>query len=392
MVRRTLTLVVVALFALFVARPVAAQTPPVTPAQTVTLGDMANELEAAASALAAGDASAAATSLEAVNTTWPALEGDVATSNPAAYTAIEIDLGVATAALHAAPAKLDVARAAVDRLRATVAPFVEIATYTAFDAAAILLREGLEALLIIVALLAFLRRSGNSDKRGWIWAGGAVGILASVLAAFALQALFSAASAGYSREIIEGATGLLAAAMLFYVAYWLHSKANLGAWQQFIDQRTGQALASGSVFGLALLAFLAVFREGAETVVFYLGMAASISLNELLAGFALGAVALVVIAVLLLVFSVRLPLGLFFRVAGLLVYYLGFKFVGTGLHALQVAGVFPSSPAPVPSIAFFGIYPTWETLLPQLVLFLAAIAALFYLRAREQRDLAAQPA
>jgi high-affinity iron transporter len=99
-----------------------------------------------------------------------------------------------------------------------------------------------------------------------------------------------------------------------------------------------------------------------------------------------------VIAVLMLVFSVRLPLRLFFRLAGLLVYYLGFKFVGTAIHALQVAGIMSSTSAPVPSIAFFGIYPTWETLLPQIVLILAAAGALLYLRVRDQRALAAQPA
>lgn len=387
MFRRTLPLLALALFTLFVARPVAAQTP------APTLTDLATALDAVATALDAGDSGGAVVQLAKASQVWPTVEGEVASSDPAAYSAFELDLGTAAAALRAAPADVAAAAAAVARMRATLDPFVQTtATYTAFDAAAILLREGLEALLVLVALLAFLRRSGHSDKRGWIWAGGAAGVFASMLAGFALQAVFSAASAGHNREIIEGATGILAAAMLFYVAYWLHSKARLGAWQAFIDERTGQALAGGSLLGLATLAFLAVFREGAETVVFYLGMAASISLSELLAGLALGSVALVVIAVLMLVFSVRLPLQLFFRVAGLLVYYLGFKFVGTGLHALQVAQVLPSTPAPVPDVLFLGLYPTWETLLPQVGLLLATVGGLLYLRARNQRTLATQSA
>jgi high-affinity iron transporter len=202
-----------------------------------------------------------------------------------------------------------------------------------------------------------------------------------------LQAIFSRVSAGTNRELIEGITGLIAAGLLFYVSYWLHSKASLGAWKKFIDQRTSQALARGSMIGLALLAFLAVFREGAETAVFYLGMAPSIPARDLFLGMALGVVMLVIAAVLMLVVGVKLPLRLFFRVASLLVYYLGFKFVGTGLHALQVAGAIPTTPIPGlesnPVFEFFGIYPTWQTLLPQLALLLGALAIWFYLRAKD---------
>ncbi len=359
----------------------------------VTISGLAADLDAAAQSLAAGNTGAAAEQLDAAIRVWPAVEGTVAASSPATYRAIELDLAAAAAALGAAPADTGAATAALTRLRTAVAPFVvEAPTYTAFDAAAILLREGLEALLVIVALLAFLRRSGNSDKRGWIWAGGAAGIIASIIAGFALQAIFSAASAGQNRELVEGVIGLVAAAMLFSVAYWLHSKASLGAWRRYIDQRTSQALARGSLLGLALLAFLAVFREGAETVVFYLGIAPSIGLRELVVGFGMGAAALAVVAVLLMVFSVRLPLRQFFQVAGLLVYYLGFKFVGTGIHALQVAGALPSTPAPVPAVPWLAIYPTWETLVPQLLLVVAAIAALGYLRMRDQRALTASSA
>jgi high-affinity iron transporter len=204
-----------------------------------------------------------------------------------------------------------------------------------------------------------------------------------------LQAIFSRVTAGANRELIEGITGLVAAALLFYVSYWLHSKASLGAWRKYIDQQTTQALARGSIDGLALLAFLAVFREGAETAVFYLGMAPAIALRDLLLGMGLGGVMLVIAAVLMLVVGVKLPLRLFFRVAGLLVYYLGFKFVGTGLHALQVAGALPNTPIPGlephPFFEFFGVYPTWQTLLPQLVLLLGALAAWLHLRTQEQK-------
>ncbi len=358
------------------------------PAQVseASLADLLKQVDGAYAQIERGDAAGAAAQLDGVIRAWPGVEGAIATRSQDAYTTIEVSLGQASAALKAKPADMAAAELAVERVRDALAPLAEAQTYTALDAAAIILREGLEALLVIVALLAFLRRSDNYDKRGWIWAGGALGVLASILVAVVLQSIFNRVSAGQNREVIEGATGLIAAALLFYVSYWLHGKANLHAWQRYISTRTGQALARGSMVGLALLAFLAVFREGAETAVFYLGMAPAIALRDLLLGLGAGVAALIVAALLMLLGGLRLPLRPFFRIAGLLVYYLGFKFVGTGIHALQVAGVVSSSNIPgAPAVPFFGIYPTWETTLPQLALLLGALLAFLYLRARDRR-------
>lgn len=333
-----------------------------------------------------GDVPTAQAHMDNVVLTWLAVEGAIAANSPDAYNEMETLLGQASGALTAQSVDLGAAEVAIAAMREQIAPFVSRQTYTAFDAAAIILREGLEALLVIVALVAFLDRSGNRDKRRWIWLGAAAGICASLITAIALQFIFNRAAAGQNREVIEGVTALIAAVLLFYVSYWLHSKANLNAWQSYINDRTGHALRQGSTFGLSLLAFLAIFREGAETVVFYLGMAPSISSGNLLLGLALGVAILTVAAVLMMVVGVKLPLRPFFRVAGLLVYYLGFKFVGAGIHALQLAGILPTSLVkPIPPIPFFGIYPTWETLAPQLLLLLAAIAAFLYLRQRDQR-------
>lgn len=323
-----------------------------------------HELEEASQALAQGNPAQASIHMNNVALAWPSIEGAIAAKSQDDYNTIERELGRAIAALEAQPADTVSATNSLTLLQTRVAPYAETQSYTAFDAAAIILREGLEALLIIVALLAFLRRSGNADKRGWIWFGGALGILASIGVAFILQAIFSQAAAGTNRELLEGITSLLAAAMLFYVSYWLHSKSNLAGWKRYIDERTSKALANGSLLGLAMLSFLAVFREGAETAVFYLGMAPSISTSNLLLGMGMGTVVLIIAAVLMLVAGVRLPLRLFFRVASLLVYYLGFKFIGVGIHALQVAGMLPASPIGfIPDIPFLGVYPTWETII-----------------------------
>jgi high-affinity iron transporter len=170
----------------------------------------------------------------------------------------------------------------------------------------------------------------------------------------------------------------LAAAMLIYVGYWLHSKTSLGAWHRYINTQTTSALNKNSLLSLALIAFLAVFREGAETVLFYVGIAPSIALGDLVWGLALGAAGLSLVGLLILSFGMRLPIKPFFLGTSALLYYLAFKFVGTGIHALQVAGALAATPGEhLPHNDFFGIFPTWETTLAQGAILVAVMTVLF---------------
>jgi high-affinity iron transporter len=297
----------------------------------------------------------------------------VRAKSPAAYTATEDDMAQVEALLRTQPAREGDADAVLARMRERLEPLIAAGdSYGVVDAFVIMLREGLEALLVIGALTAFLRRSGNADKQSWIWGGAGAGIVLSIGLAVVLQQVFQRAGAGLGTELVEGAVGLIAAAMLFYVSYWLHSKARLGAWQTYIHQKSSAAVAGGSMLSLAIVALLAVFREGAETAVFYLGIAPSISPGDLLLGLALGVVSLAAIGAGLLVIGLKLPLRPFFLASSVLIYYLGFKFVGTGLHALQVAGVLRATPGPLPSSDALGVYPTWETALPQILLLVVA--------------------
>lgn len=366
---------------LLAATPIAVASQPELPQSLPALLARVDTLYEAAEA---ADVAASQQALQAIVLAWPALEGDVAARAPAAYTAIEEQLGQASAALRSQPVDWHALEARAASLRTTLAPLLETKAYTAFDAAAIILREGLEALLVVAALLTFLRRANHGDKQRWIWLGAGVGVLLSIAVAVLLQAIFSQVAAGRNREIIEGVTGLLAAAMLFYVSYWLHSTASLSGWRRYIDTNTTRALARGNLIGLALLAMMAIFREGAETAVFYLGIAPAIAFQDLLLGIGAGVAILAVVAWLILVAGIKLPLRLFFQVAGVLVFYLGFKFVGTGIHALQVAGAVSTTPIPwLPAIPFFGIYPTVETLLPQLIILGIGIALYVYGHVRQ---------
>lgn len=349
-----------------------------TSAGPVSLASLVTHLDRAGAQLDAGDAAGAAAEVDTFRRDWTEVEGQVKTKSAQTYRDIENNMALAYGQLTQRPADITGARTTLTRLKSDLAPYAaQTARYSLFDAAVILLREGLEALLVVGALLAFLTKTGNAAKGRWIWAGSGAGILASVVVAVIINVVFSRAAAGANRELLEGATGLVAAVMLVYVSYWLHSKASLTAWQRYVRDTTSAALARNSLFGLALIAFLAVFREGAETALFYLGIAPSIALQDLVLGVALGTAGLTVLGVAMLMFGVRLPVRPFFLATSVLVYYLAFKFVGTGIHALQVAGMVRATPSPnLPESGVLGLFPTWETTAVQAALALMAVAVL----------------
>jgi high-affinity iron transporter len=340
----------------------------------VTLSSVVARLDQALVLIEAGDALGAAAQVDAFRREWIEVEGLVKTKSSQVYADTENRMAEAYALLSRQPADLAGAWETISQMKADLAPFAQGDTYYGvFDAAIILLREGLEALLVVGALLAFLRKVGQGDKGRWIWAGGGAGVLASVLVAVIVNVAFSQAVSGENRELLEGATGLAAAAMLLYVSYWLHSKASLGAWQKYISGRTSAALARNSLLSLAVIAFLAVFREGAETVLFYIGIAPSIAARDLAVGVGVGILGLGILGVLMLTFGLRVPVRPFFLGTSLLIFYLAFKFIGTGVHALQVAGILGVTPASyLPASGVLGLFPVWETAAPQLVLLLAA--------------------
>jgi high-affinity iron transporter len=348
----------------------------------ITIATLIERLSLAEAALSSKDVATATNEIQQFQIDWLEVEGVVATKSKNAYLAIENNMAKAYGLLRATPADVEGAKDAIASLKSDLQPYAtESLSYNLFDAAVILLREGLEALLVLVALLGFLSKSGNGDKSYWLWLGAAAGVLASILTAVAIQLLFSNIASGANRELLEGITGLVAAAMLFYVSYWLHSKSAMMAWQGYISDQVNSALATNSLFSLALLAFLAVFREGAETTLFYIGIAPSISTSDLVGGLALGFVILVAIAVLMLGVGLKIPLKPFFLITSILIYYLGFKFVGSGIHALQVAGILPATPVNfLPSSGTLGLYPTWETTLPQVALLAIAVAVVVYTR------------
>ncbi len=246
----------------------------------------------------------------------------------------------------------------------------------------IILREGFEAILVIGAVVAFLLKTGHRDRLRSIWAGAALGVGASAATAVVLQTLLRAVPA--SRDLIEGATMLVAVAVLFSVSYWLISKVEAARWQQFIRDKVTSALEHGGGAALAFVAFLAVYREGAETALFYQALFGEGEhlLVPLLLGILAGGVALALIFTLFYRYGVRIPLRPFFAVTSVLLYYMAFVFAGKGIHELQEVNAVPLTVLHgFPHVEAMGIFPTLESLAAQLalvVLFIVALVKTFW--------------
>jgi high-affinity iron transporter len=253
----------------------------------------------------------------------------------------------------------------------------------------LIVREGFEAILIVAAIMAVVLRSGSTEQRRSVRWGVALALAASLATAALLERLVEASAA--QREALEGGVMLVAAAVLVYVSYWLFSKVDAQVWQRFVREKIERAAASGSGLALASVAFLAVYREGFETVLFYkalyvtggAGGAAPIT-----AGLAAGAVVLVALYVGIEKFGIRIPLRPFFAVTGATLYFMAFVFAGAGVKELQEGAIVPTTLIPgAPRWEFFGIYPTVESLALQLLVFLGlVIAIVWWLKQRRRRD------
>lgn len=250
----------------------------------------------------------------------------------------------------------------------------------------IILREGFEAILIIAAILAYLIKTGNRDKLKVIYNGCIAALVLSVVTAVLVEWVFQISAA--SQEILEGATMLLAAVVLFSVSYWLISKAEAQKWSSYIQEKVSSSLSSGSLKALWLAAFLAVYREGAETVLFYQALSGSASdtagMGAIAAGFGVGCVLLAIIYLVMRFGAVKLPIKPFFIGTGVLLYYMAFVFVGKGIMELIEGKVFePGLVSWMPTIPFVGVFPYWQSLVLQGVMLVAAVVALVLITRRK---------
>ncbi len=255
-----------------------------------------------------------------------------------------------------------------------------LSTGAAFSSAVIILvREGLEALLVVAALAAFLIKTERRDGLVYLHIGWAAALLLGVATWAASQYLFD--FSGTSREITEGIAALVAMIVLFYVGFWLHSKTAAAQWKRFIEDSVNKALNSGTMWAIAGLSFIAVYREVFETILFYQAMWLQAEGNaqaSLLAGIATGSAVLFILAWLILRYSARLPLRQFFSYTSIFMFALAIVFAGKAVAALQEAGTIAFNPVNLPSIDILGIYPNIQGLTLQAILLILAGFILLY--------------
>ncbi|WP_026573182.1 FTR1 family iron permease [Bacillus sp. UNC438CL73TsuS30] len=335
--------------------------------ETYSLQDLSNLLTKAEDQISQKDYQSASSTLNEVLTIWPMVEGGVQTRDSKLYNDIETKVPTATSILNSKNVHAQKASEIIEDLHIRLAPLLSKTDYTLWDAALILLREGLEALLIVATLLAFLKKMGQSSKQKWIWTGVGAGIFLSAILAIFINILFSKLTAASSREYIEGITGIVAVLMMLTIGAWLHNKSSIGNWNKFINQQMEQAIAKGSLLSFSMISFLSVFREGAETIIFYAGITPYISLQQLVIGVLLAVVILAVVGFVIINYSVKIPIRLFFKAATILIYVLAFKILGISVHALQISNMIPTTTVnKLPYVDWIGLYPTWETTLTQI--------------------------
>ena len=253
----------------------------------------------------------------------------------------------------------------------------------------ILLREGLEAMLVVVALAAGVKQMGQGRRVREIYTGAMLAIVASILLAWGADRFIS----DDANDTMEGIFQLVAAGTLFYVSSWLTAKTQADRWREFLFSNLKEAGRRALPFAMGVTAFLAVLREGAETIVFFQALLAGASKgvehHAVWAGMGLAVAVLLIAFFTLEQFLVRIPLGTFFRATSVLLYALAIVFVGQGIASLQEAAVVKASFVRfVPTIQALGIFPTVQTLAAQVLLF--AFSAGAFIAPRWQESLAGQ--
>jgi high-affinity iron transporter len=295
-------------------------------------------------------------------------------------------------------ASANVVEARLDRLRALTAEAKRALEgsrssfgFTFLQSATIILREGIEAALLVALLMSYLAAAGQPELRRYTLAGALAGVVAGLATWFAAQ--LAVESSTLQKEALEGITSILAAAVLFSVSFWIIQHADLKKWKSYIEGRARSALGTGSGLALAAVSFLAVYREGFETVLFYqalwLRSEGGTAASAVLVGLAAGLLALAVVVLLMFRYGKRIPLKPFFAVTGVLLGLLSFVFAGYGIAELQRIGwVQETFLSWVPSLPLLELQPTLEGLSLQLGIFLSFLLSWFLAGSGgESRDL-----
>jgi len=343
-----------------------------------------NKLQASIRAYEAGDREGAKKlALSAYLDGFEPVEPALASRDATLMARIEAEMGN----LRAAIGRGEPVAAVKDRVAVLDALFSDAEEVLSPDAAStastfigaftILLREGVEALLIVVAMIAFLRKADRDEMVRHVHGGWVVALIAGAVT-WAVATFFIGVS-GASRELTEGFGSLFAAAVLLSVGIWMHGKSQAGEWQRYITETLGKALSRSSAWFLFGLAFIVVYREVFETILFYAALTVQGSGAVILAGAASAVVVLGLVAWAMLRFSAQLPVSEFFKYSSALIAVLAVVLAGKGVAALQEAGMIDIAPlSQIPRIPVLGVFPTWESIGAQLLTVAIVLAGAWY--------------
>lgn len=270
----------------------------------------------------------------------------------------------------------------LDKINDTSVWFLFISSLT------IILREGLEALIIVVAIISYIIQSGNKDRLNIAYSALGSGVVLSFITAFIVSYFIK--NSGQSRELIEGVTMLIAVVLLFYVGFWLLSNARNKKYASNLKEQARLAITNGSAKTLWWTVFLAVFREGAETILFYQALlidsGSGAGLSAVLGGLALGIVILVVLYFLLKAGAIRIPIKQFFLITSIIIFYMCFAFTGKGIMELVEGKVLTPHLIPMQfeSITWLGLYPYYESLVLQAIILVLLIGGVVYMQIKSK--------
>ena len=253
----------------------------------------------------------------------------------------------------------------------------------------IILREGFEALIIVAAVIALLIKSGNSKHLNIVYSALGVAVVLSIATAYGLNYIFGSENAGQTREVMEGAVMLIAVVLLFYVGFWLLSNASSKKWSAYIQGQISNSLSSGDSKMLWWTVFLAVYREGAETVLFYLALLfdakSPAATSMVAAGFVAGLAALIIVYIVIKEFSLKIAIKPFFIATSVIIFYMSVVFVGKGVMELVEGKVFvPTVIDGLPTITWIGFYPYVQSLVPQAVMIVLLIVGILILKNKQK--------
>lgn len=259
----------------------------------------------------------------------------------------------------------------------------------------IILREGFEALIIVAAVVAYLVKTGNAKQMGKVvYSSVGVAVILSFVMAWLMNVMFGQA-AGQKRELMEGITMLVAVLLLFYVGFWLLSNAGAKKWNDYIKSHVTESLSNNSSMALWWTVFLAVFREGAETVLFYqaliFGAKDSAGYSMIAAGFLVGLIILLVVYFLFKIFAIKIPIKPFFLFTSAIIFYMSIVFVGKGVGELVEGKIFV--PTLINGLSFpdwmrdwLGLMPYYESLVPQIIMVIALIVGVIIMKSKQNKN------